>query len=158
MAQVGICGALLYTGACWMYGWLRAADKNSPSRATFYSLTISVFEKLEKHSHRRNRARYFYFFFRIGDSQQCGAHNNVQPYTGYRAPCTVTRTAFVGGKRHLRLRFVLPLFSPQKSVPHLTFWLLWVCVCCCWHLSPPHGHDLANSLRYICSVLVQLQR
>ena len=30
MAPVGVCGALLYTGACWMYGWLRAAEKNSP--------------------------------------------------------------------------------------------------------------------------------
>ena len=30
MAPVGVCGALLHTGQCWMYGWLREAEKNSP--------------------------------------------------------------------------------------------------------------------------------
>ena len=31
MAPVGVCGALLQTGPCWMYGLLREAEKNSPS-------------------------------------------------------------------------------------------------------------------------------
>ena len=35
MAPAGVCGALLHTGACWMYGWLRAAEKNSPSESYF---------------------------------------------------------------------------------------------------------------------------
>ena len=30
MAPVEVCGALLHTGPCWMYGWLHAAEKNSP--------------------------------------------------------------------------------------------------------------------------------
>ena len=33
MAPVGVCGALLHTGPCWMYGWLREAEKNSPSES-----------------------------------------------------------------------------------------------------------------------------
>ena len=40
MAQVGVCGALLHTGACWMYGWLRAAQKNSPSERYFLLLLL----------------------------------------------------------------------------------------------------------------------
>ena len=38
MAPVGVCGALLHTGPCWMYGWLRAAEKNSPSESCFLLL------------------------------------------------------------------------------------------------------------------------
>ena len=30
MAPSGSAGALLHTGPCWMYGWLCAAEKNSP--------------------------------------------------------------------------------------------------------------------------------
>ena len=40
MAPVGVCGALLHTGACWMYGWLRAAEKNSPSERYFLLLLL----------------------------------------------------------------------------------------------------------------------
>ena len=36
MAPVGVCGALLHVGPSWMYGWLRAADKNSPSESYFF--------------------------------------------------------------------------------------------------------------------------
>ena len=122
----------------------------------WYLQTISVFEELEKSGHRKSSARYFYFL-RIDGSEQCRTQNNVQHC---RASCTVTRTAVVGGKQHLRLRFVLPLFSLQKRFPHLAFWLFRVGFCCgSWLLSPSHGHltsrasaDLANSLRFMCSV------
>ena len=40
MAPVGVCGALLNTGACWMYGWLRAAEKNSPWESYFLLLLL----------------------------------------------------------------------------------------------------------------------
>ena len=38
--DVGVCGALLYTGACWMYGWLREAVKNSSSESYFMLLLL----------------------------------------------------------------------------------------------------------------------
>ena len=40
MAPVGVCGALLHTGPCWMYGWLREAEKNSPSESYFLLLLL----------------------------------------------------------------------------------------------------------------------
>ena len=40
MAPVGVCGARLHTGPCWMYGWLRAAKKNSPSENYFLLLLL----------------------------------------------------------------------------------------------------------------------
>ena len=40
MAPVGVCGALLHTGPCWMYGWLRAAEKDSPSESYFLLLLL----------------------------------------------------------------------------------------------------------------------
>ena len=166
MAPVGVCGALLYTGACWMYGWLRAAEKTHLGRAFF----APFLEYTQGDTYRRSlcsknlknqateivRARYFYFL-RIDGSEQCRTQNNVQHC---RASCTVTRTAVVGGKQRLCLCFVLPLFSLQKRFPHLAFWLFRVGLCCgSWLLSPSHGHlasrasaDLANSLRFMCSV------
>ena len=39
MAPVGVCGALLHTGACRMYGWLRAAEK----KLTFGTLLFAPF-------------------------------------------------------------------------------------------------------------------
>ena len=79
--------------------------------------------------------------------------NNVQ---FSREPCSVRRTAVVGGKRRLRLRFVFPLFSSQKRVPRLAFRLFGVCVCTLWLLSclmaTSRLPDLGKSLRYMCSV------
>ena len=58
-----VCGALLQTGACWVYGWLCEAEKTHLRRATFCSFclntlrvipTISVFEELEKSSQRKS--------------------------------------------------------------------------------------------------------
>ena len=66
-------------------------------------------KNLQNQATERVRARYFYFL-RIDDSEQCGTQNNVHVVQHCRAPCSVTRTAVVGGKRRLRLRFVLPLF------------------------------------------------
>ena len=40
MAPVGVCGALLHTGPCWVYGWLREAEKNSPSESYFLLLLL----------------------------------------------------------------------------------------------------------------------
>ena len=40
MAPVGVCGGLLHMGPCWMYGWLRAAEKNSPSESYFLLLLL----------------------------------------------------------------------------------------------------------------------
>ena len=39
MAPVGVCGALLHTGLCWMYGSLRAAEK----KLTFGELLFAPF-------------------------------------------------------------------------------------------------------------------
>ena len=54
------------------------------------------------------------------------------------------------------LRFCFPLFSLQKRFPHLAFWLFWFCVCGSRLLSRLTATsllpDLANSLRYMCSV------
>ena len=122
MAPVGVCGALLYTGACWMYGWLRAAEKNSPWESYILIILLEnalgdAYKRslcsmnLKNQATERVRARYL-CFLRIDDSEQCTTQNNVQHC---RATCTVTWTAVVGGKRHLRLRFRLPLFSPPKT-------------------------------------------
>ena len=46
-------------------------------RVGWYLQTISVFEKLEKSSTERVKARWFYFL-RIDDGEQCGTQNNVQ--------------------------------------------------------------------------------
>ena len=64
MALVGVCGALLHTGPCWMYGWLREAEKTHLGELLFasfgwirlgwYLQTISVFEELEKSSQRKS--------------------------------------------------------------------------------------------------------
>ena len=40
MAPVGVYGALLHTDPCWMYGWLRAAENNSPSENYFLLLLL----------------------------------------------------------------------------------------------------------------------
>ena len=123
MAPVGVCGALLHTGPSWMYGWLRETEKNSPSESYFLLLLFEYAQgdtyrrslcakNLKNQARERVRARFFYFF-RIDDSDQCGTQNNVQHC---RVACTVTRTAVVGGKRHLRLGFVFPTeksFTPS---------------------------------------------
>ena len=40
MAPVGVCGALLYTGACWMMAGVRAAEKNSPWESYFLLILL----------------------------------------------------------------------------------------------------------------------
>ena len=40
MAPVGVRGAPLHMGLCWMYGWLREAEKNSPSESYFLLLLL----------------------------------------------------------------------------------------------------------------------
>ena len=40
MPPVGVCGALLLTGPCGMYGWLREAEKNSPSESYLLLLLL----------------------------------------------------------------------------------------------------------------------
>ena len=111
MAPVGVCGALLHTGPCWMYGWLRAAERNSPSESYFLLLLLEYalgdtyrrslcLTNLKNQTRERVRARCFYFFGSM-TSEQCGTQNNVQHC---RLACSVTRTAVVGGKR----RFCFP--------------------------------------------------
>ena len=98
--------------------------------------------------------RFFFFFFGSADPRIFEDSNgssadpdrsgfrwirftptqNIEQH--WRASCTVTRTAVVGDKRRLRLRFVLPLFSPQNKVSTLSVWLFWFCVCGSWLLSP----------------------
>ena len=80
-------------------------------RLGWYLQTISVFEELEKSSQRKSQRKTF-LFFRIDDSEQCRTQNNVQHC---RVALTVTRTAVVGGKRHLRLGFVFP--TEKSSTP-----------------------------------------
>ena len=75
MAPVGVCGALLHTGQCWMYryGWLREAEKNSPSESYFLLLLLEYAQgdtyrrslcskNLKNQARERVRARFFYFF------------------------------------------------------------------------------------------------
>ena len=120
------------------------AEKNSPSESYFLLLLLEYAlgdtyrrslcsKNLKNQARERVRAR-FSIFFRIDESEQCGTQNSVQHC---RVACTVTRTAVVGGKRHLRFGFV----STQKRVQHLALWLFWFCVYGHWLLSPsPHGH------------------
>ena len=144
MAPVGVCEALLHTGACWMYGWLRAAEKNSPSELYFlllllryglgwYLQTISVFEELEKSSHRKSSSKIF-LFFRIDDNEQCRTQNNGTTLQSGDTDCGCRRQATPS------LGFCFPLLSPQKRVTHLAFWLFWFFVCGYWLLSPSFGH------------------
>ena len=71
-----------------------------------------MFEELEKSRQRKSQSKIFLFFFQIDGSEQCGTQNNVQHC---RVACTVTWTAVVGGKRHLRLGFVFP--TEKSSTP-----------------------------------------
>ena len=88
MAPVGVCGALLHTGPCWMCGWLREAEKNSPSESYFLLFLLEYAwgdtyrrslcsKNLKNQARERVRARFFYFFFRVDGSEQCGAQNSV---------------------------------------------------------------------------------
>ena len=56
-------------------------------------------------------------------------------------------------KACLRFGFVLPLFSPQKSVPHGAFCVFWFCVCGYWFChsltATSRLPDLANLLRHM---------
>ena len=48
--------------------------------------------------------------------------------------------------------FAWVLFSTQKRVQHLAFWLFWFCVCGHWLFSPsPHGH-LASARSRVCQI------
>ena len=138
MAPVGVCRALLYPVACWMYGWLHAAEKNSPSESYFFAPfawirlglhleTISVFEELEKIKQQKELKQDFSVFF-FSDQWQWAVFPG--PRTKYNTAQRLLRwqglRLSVRGKRRLHLRFVLPLSSPQKRVPHLPFWLFWV--------------------------------
>ena len=70
-------------------------------------------------------------FLQTDDSEQCGTQNNVQHC---RAPCTVTWTAVVGGKRPLRLRFCSSfVFPTENKFRHLAFCLF--LVLCLWFLA-----------------------
>ena len=45
LAPVGVWGGggtLLHSGACWMYGWLRAAETTSPSEGSFCSFCLNT--------------------------------------------------------------------------------------------------------------------
>ena len=114
-------------------------------RLGWYLQTISVFEELEKFSHRKSSSKIF-LFFRIDDSEQCmhrtrgrwkkiaptatkketlflicGCWCNFfhRPLIGLRTTAqhcrAATRTAVVGGKRHLRLGFALFVFPTEKG-------------------------------------------
>ena len=120
MAPVGVCGALLLTGACWLYGWLRAAEKNSPSESYFLLvclntlrviLTVSVFKELENQATERVRGRHFSIFGSMTDGKQCRTQNNGTQHCSSKA---MTRTAVVGGKQHLHLSFVFLCFPHRK--------------------------------------------
>ena len=77
MVPVGVCGALLHTGLCWMYGWLSVAEKNSPLESYVLLLLLEYAyghtyrrslcsKNLKNQTRERLRARFF-LFFRIDD-------------------------------------------------------------------------------------------
>ena len=76
--------------------------------------------------------------FRINDSEKCRTQNNRHgdgtTLQSGDTDCGCWRQATPS------LGFCFPLFSPQKRVPHLAFWLFWFCVCGYWLLSPSFGH------------------
>ena len=139
MAAVRVCEALLYTGACWMYCWLRAAKKNSPSESYFLLLLLEYAsgdtyrrslcsKNLKNQATERVRARYIHFFRSMTESS-VGLRTTVQHR---RAACIVTRTAVGSSKRHLRLGFVFP--TEKGSTPSVLAVLFFVCDY--WLLSP----------------------
>ena len=92
----------------------------------------------------------FSIFFGSMTSEQCGTQNNVQhcrlawQWHGLRLSATNNAFGWV-------------LFSQQKRVSHLAFWLFWFCVCGYWLLSPsswrpPRVCQLwLTCIRYMCS-------
>ena len=82
MALVGVCGAFLYTGACQMYGWLRAAKKTAPSESYFCSFCWNTLRVILtddlcvwgtwKVKPQKGLEQDLSIFFRIDDSKQCG--------------------------------------------------------------------------------------
>ena len=42
MAPVGVCGSILYTAVCWMYGWLRVTEINLPSESYFLNALRAI--------------------------------------------------------------------------------------------------------------------
>ena len=71
MAPAGVCGALLHTGPYWMYGWLREAEKTSPSESYFSLILLEYAQgdtyrrslcskNLKNQARERVRARFFF--------------------------------------------------------------------------------------------------
>ena len=123
MALVGVCRALLYTGACQMYGWLRAAKKTAPSESSLcffcwnmlgdtYRRSLCL-RNLKNQATERVRARSFYFF-RIDDSKQCGTQEQrttLQSGLHGDKACSCRRQTTPS----LGHGFCLPLFLHRKG-------------------------------------------
>ena len=93
-------------------------------RLGWYLQTIAVFEELENQATERVRASYFYFFFGSVTVSSVGLR------TRYNSAERLVVVCWHG----LRFSaasdtFAWVLFSTQKRVPHLAFWLFWFCVC-----------------------------
>ena len=156
-------GAPLYTGACWINGWLPAAEKNSPSESYFLLLLLEYAQgdtyrrslcskNLKNQATEKVSARYF-DFLRIDGSEQCGTQNNVQHC---RAPCAVTPTAVVGGDAFASVLFSFG-FPRRKGFHTLRFGcsgFVFVVLSFCHVSRPPRVCQiwLINLLRYMCSV------
>ena len=143
MAPVRVCGTLLDTGACWVYGWLRAAGKTHLQNATFCSFCLDTVRviltddlcvrRTWKIKPQKSSSKIF-LFFRIDDSEHCWTQNNGTTLQSGNTDCGCRRQATPS------LGFSFPLFSLQKRVPYPAFWLFWFCVCGYWLLSPSFGH------------------
>ena len=164
MAPVGVCGALLHTGLCWMYGWLSVAEKTHLRRATFCFFCLTTLRviltddlcvrRTWKIKPEKELEQDFSIFSDRWQVSSAGLRTTWQNNVQYcRLACTVTRTAVVGGKRRLRLGFVLP--TEKGSTPSVLAVLVLCLRLFTELLSPsrPPRICLTCRIRYMCSVL-----
>ena len=147
MVPVGLCRALLYTGACCLACCVRPG-KTHLQRATFCSfawihlgwyLQTVCWKNLKNRATERVRARYFFFFVFFGSTTV----SSVGLRTAYNAAERRVRwhelrlSAASDTFAWVLLSFVFPT---EKGSTSIAFLLFWFCVCGFWLLSPSYSH------------------
>ena len=135
MAPTGVCGALSYTCACWMYGWLFVAKKTHHGRATFCSFCLNTLRviltddfcvwRTWKINPKNELEQDLSICSRI-DCEQCGTTYNTAEHLAWWHALRLLAASDA---------CACVLFSTEKGVLAVL-----VCVCGYWLLSSSHRH------------------